>query len=69
MAEREWRLKLAKAIKENDVDEIGSFLAYLHGYLECEENGKFQKLMTLAMQYSEIEKSFYKQMETNEGEK
>lgn len=58
MDKREFRRKLANAFKDNNVDEIGYFLAYLQGYLDHEKDGKFEELMLLAMHETDIEKSF-----------
>lgn len=58
MYDFEFRNKLANALKDNSVEEVRAFLAYLEGYLDHEKDGEFRKLMLKAMQQTDIEKSF-----------
>ena len=58
MDKREFICKLAKSLKDSDELEVRAFLAYLNGFLNHEEEGKFQELMLLAMARTDVEKNF-----------
>lgn len=58
--QRDFRIKLAKALNKSDINEISNFFAYLEGYIDTlvDEDGKFQNLMIKAMNQTAIQDAF-----------